>query len=157
MYGSCIWKGYLLPIIVQKEWYTEKQIKENPDIYFVFGDNIERVGTGGQAKFCRNKKNCIGIVTKAKPTYDSDAFLSDDQLTYNCALISRDFWKVIFLLKKGHTIVFPADGIGTGRADLANKAPLTNMYVQTMWKLCLDMSKELEAQKQEKELINETK
>lgn len=139
-----------MPVVIQTEWYTKEQIENNKDTFFVFGDNKERTGTGGQALHCRNQPNAIGIITKAKPTYNEDAFLSDDDLAYNCALITKDYLRVIYLLKQGKTIIFPADGIGTGRADLANKAPLTFMFVQTMWNYCLELSKELKTQELEK-------
>lgn len=126
-----------MPVIVQKEWFTKEQIQKDRDILYLFGDNVQRVGKGGQAKVCRDEPNCIGVATKLAPTYQESDYMSDDKLAYNIATISRDFLPIIFHLQKGKTVVFPADGIGTGIAKLPEKAPLTYAYIQSMWDYCI--------------------
>lgn len=119
-----------MAFIIQKEWYTKEQIQNNRDTLFIFGDNNHRSGTGGQAKVCRNEPNCIGIVTKNRPDYNPGCYLSDDTYYKNIETIANDFAPVIKHLIDGGDVIFPADGIGTGRADLANQAPRTWEFLQ---------------------------
>jgi hypothetical protein len=123
-----------MPVIVQKEWFTTEQIRKDRNVLFVFGDNKERTGKGGQAKVCRDEPNCIGVITKARASHGSESdYLNDYDLAVNIMLITRDFMPIINHLKQGKTIVFPGDGIGTGLAKLEEKAPQTFMFVKTMW------------------------
>jgi hypothetical protein len=129
--------------VIQKEWYTKEQIKENREVLFLFGDNAERTGTGGQAKVCRNEPNCVGVITKARPSHENESdYLNDYNLMVNILNITRDFGRVINHLKKGGTVIFPADGIGTGLAMLKEKAPLTFDYVQLMWDYAIKVGEE---------------
>ena len=43
---------------------TRDKIKENPDVLYLFGDNLLRKGLGGQAKEMRGEPNTLGIVSK---------------------------------------------------------------------------------------------
>ena len=43
--------------------------KHRKDIIFVFGDNNDRSGLGGQAAVARKVSNSYGFVTKIKPTH----------------------------------------------------------------------------------------
>lgn len=122
-----------MPVIIQKEWYTKEQIQKDRSILFLFGDNAIREGTGGQAKVCRNEPNCIGVITKAKPDYQESSYLNDEYLMVNILNITRDFGIIINHLKKGGTVIFPADGIGTGIAELEKRAPQTWEYLKCMW------------------------
>jgi hypothetical protein len=123
-----------MPVIIQQEWYTEKQIRENRNVLFLFGDNKTRQGRGGQAKVCRDEPNCIGVITKALAEHgDERCYLSDEYLMMNILEIARDFGKVIHHLKKGGTVIFPADGIGTGLAELPQRAPQTYEFLKCMW------------------------
>jgi hypothetical protein len=127
-----------MPVIIQKEWYTKEQIIANRDILFLFGDNAERIGKGGQAKVCRDEPNCIGVVTKNKASHGNETdYLTDHYLGRNIMLITRDFIPIVYKLQQGGTVIFPADGIGTGLAMLEEKAPQTFMFVRTMWDYCV--------------------
>jgi hypothetical protein len=53
--------------LIFQEWITRKDLRENPDKRYVFGDNVERRGYGGQAKEMRGEPNAIGVVTKWAP------------------------------------------------------------------------------------------
>jgi len=109
-------------IILQEEYYSVKQCKENPNNLYVFGDNSERWGKGGQAQI-RDEKNTFGIATKWKPTMDPDAFLSDGESSFN--LVREDILKLLSLYQLGtyENIIFPKDGFGTGLAMLSDVAP----------------------------------
>lgn len=101
--------------------YTRPQIRENRDKLYIFGDNFQRKGYGGQAQAARDEPNAIGIATKLSPA----EYLDD---TYYAEVLVREFLPKFTLLRThletGGTIVWPEDGIGTGLADLPNKAPL---------------------------------
>jgi hypothetical protein len=49
-------------------WLTRKDLRRRPDIIFLFRDNLEQRGFGGQAKAMRGEPNAIGIPTDKKPT-----------------------------------------------------------------------------------------
>lgn len=119
-----------MPLIIQKEWFTKEQIKSNPDTWFVFGDNEMRQGTGGQAKPCRGEPNTIGIRTKRKPKTDPDAYWTDETVEDNLLMIDQDFACVESLLEEGHTVIFPAAGVGTGLAKLDDNAPKTMRHIE---------------------------
>ena len=102
--------------------YYRKDIRKQPYVWFVFGDNFERIGFGGQAKEARGESNSIGIPTKISPS----RFLDDSDETYE--KFSKYLEDALYVmendvLKYGYGLVFPSDGVGTGLADLENKAP----------------------------------
>ena len=102
--------------------YTVADVQANPDKIYIFGDNTEGWGKGGQA-IIRDEPNAFGIATKDSPR----DFMSDDNFEANKARIDAD---IAAIKADGRPIVFPEDGIGTGRADLENKAPRTWAYLQ---------------------------
>ena len=61
-------------------WMQRAEIRANPTALYVFGDNLLRVGLGGQARECRGEPNAVGIPTKKAPTMEAHAFLSDADL-----------------------------------------------------------------------------
>lgn len=95
--------------------YSVEDLRNNPNKIYIFGDNTEGWGKGGQA-IVRDEPNAFGISTKDSPTQ----FMSDDNFEANKAKIDAD---IAAIKTDGRPIVFPEDGIGTGRADLQNKAP----------------------------------
>lgn len=111
-----------MPVIYQKIIKREDLIA-NPNVHYVFGDNIMRRGLGGQAKEMRGEPNAIGVVTKNSPgTYNED-FFDDKDFEKVTELMSKDLVRIEALLNKSGTIVFPSDGIGTGRGELYLRAP----------------------------------
>ena len=102
---------------------TRQMVRDHPDWYFIFGDNLDRRGLGGQAKEMRGEPNAIGIVTKRWPSRDSDAYFTDEDFPAFKAASSGAFARIRAHLEAGGTVVFPSDGIGTGRADLERRAP----------------------------------
>lgn len=113
-------------MIEYRTWITRKDLKREPEKVFLFGDNLQRKGFGGQAKEMRGEPNAIGIVTKKKPSNSPDAFLSDDDYESNCDIIDADFAQI----PREKIIVIPASGIGTGLARMVEKAPRTFEYLQ---------------------------
>ena len=114
------------PIVeIEANYYTSELLKANPDKIYVFGDNNQRQGKKGQASV-RDEANAMGISTKLRPSADEDAFMTDNQIKANAAIIDSDIAKI---KATGKTIVFPKDGLGTGLAALKSKAPNTYEYL----------------------------
>lgn len=109
-------------IIVKR--YTRALITANPEVLFVFGDNLARVGYGGQAAEARGCKNAIGIPTKVSPSQ----IITDDLVFQNpsryCVPVTEAFDKLHAHLKAGKDVCWPKDGVGTGLAGLPTHAPL---------------------------------
>ena len=105
--------------------YTPQLLRQNPGKAYLFGDNLEQQGKGGQA-VVRDEPNAYGIPTKKKPSFLEDAFFTDKEYADNIEAIDN----AIDQIPKNKTIVFPKDGLGTGRAKLKSKAPKTWEYLQ---------------------------
>ena len=99
---------------------TRQMLRNEPDTLFVFGDNLARVGLGGQAREMRGEPNAVGIPTKRYPSNNQDSFFRDEQF---------DIWvfetgpDILRLLLHEDLIVWPEAGIGTGRARLETSSP----------------------------------
>ncbi len=96
-------------------------LKDEPEKLFVFGDNSQRVGYGGQAKEMRGEPNAIGIPTKRYPSMEEDAFYDDEYAIYWALICGKNITKLLIF---GGTIIWPEEGIGTGLAQLKERAPL---------------------------------
>lgn len=106
---------------------SRKDVKENPDYIFVFGDNDMRTGLGGLAREVRGEPNAFGIRVKKRPYRDWDAYYSDREYKENINKITEDINKIIDVVnsKENPTIIFPKAGIGTGLADMKKHCPET--------------------------------
>jgi DNA polymerase elongation subunit (family B) len=102
------------PAIEYMNFITRDVMKANPHKVFIFGDNDERYGMGGQAKEMRGEPNAIGIRTKAKASHDETAYYTDLTFDQNKQKILLDIKNVMDQMKKGKTVVIPSSGIGTG-------------------------------------------
>lgn len=105
-------------------WYTRQDIKANPKKLYIFGDNFQETGYGGQAKEARGEHNSLGIPTKRYPTFAEGAYLRDNDLVEWKAISEPKLWQALNTLKAGGVVVWPASGIGTGLARLSETAPL---------------------------------
>jgi exodeoxyribonuclease-5 len=105
---------------------TRSDLKNNPDKVYLFGDNLQEKGLGGQAKAMRGEPNAIGIPTKKKPSLGEDAFFTDDEYEGNIVAIENAFAKI----PDNTVVVIPSAGLGTGLARLEQKAPRTFAYLQ---------------------------
>lgn len=103
--------------------YTKELLSQNRHWLFVFGDNYERKGLGGQAKVCRGEPNTIGWATKKAPNNLPASYLTDDDFDEWFDKTFEDAKTILDALKQGRVVVFPEDGIGTGLARLPEKAP----------------------------------
>jgi hypothetical protein len=117
-------------MIIFQSVIKRADLRANPDVCYVYGDNDKRVGMGGQASEMRGEPNSIGIRTKKIPSMGSDSFWTDEELEENKKKIDEDIEPIARLSKKS-IVVIPLDGIGTGAAMLRIKAPQTFKYLAT--------------------------
>jgi hypothetical protein len=114
--------------------YTRQLLLSNKDKFFVFGDNLVRRGLGGQANVCRGHPNTIGIVTKRFPNNYFGSFYYERNYDEWLRDSASGFHAVEHELKKKVTIVWPADGIGTGLAELPKNAPSIHRHIEEFLK-----------------------
>lgn len=116
-------------MIVHKKFIRREDLRNNPDMHFVFGDNSMRIGLGGQAREMRGEPNAIGITTKKKPSMTPDSFFSDEDFDYWLKENEAAFEKIASLCFLKKFVIVPLDGIGTGLAQLEFKAPNIFAYI----------------------------
>lgn len=96
--------------------------RHNPDILYVFGDNLIGRGRVGQA-IIRNEPNAVGIPTKRLPSMYIDSFFSDKDEEIEMVLRAvRAVYDRGILENK--VVAFPSAGIGTGLARMQEKSPI---------------------------------
>lgn len=110
----------MVNIIYQKRIYGE-DLLANQKYLYVFGDNVQRVGLGGQAAEARDKLNAYGIATMWAP---GAPFKNEDYLRATDHII-HDIDGLVACLKaeKYKAVIFPSEGIGTGLACMEECAP----------------------------------
>jgi len=111
---------------------TRSMMQSEPETLFVFGDNMRGTGRGGQASIMRGEPNAVGIPTKWIPTMAEAAFFTDDDLDTVRPTILARFDRLRKHLREGGDVVWPADGIGTGRAELKWRAPRIWSLIESM-------------------------
>lgn len=118
-----------MKVIVEKEWYSVKMCKDNPQNCYIFGENEEQQRRGysirgsGQA-IIRGQDNTYGFCTKKSiGEYWTDVNYSD-----NIICIEGDI-KILLNLSKKYTLVFPYNGLGTGLSNMQQKCPRTFLYL----------------------------
>lgn len=118
--------------VYKLKFISRRDVKRYSDTHiFVFGDNMQRRGLGGQAKEMRGEPNVVGIPTKHAPSNSPTAYFTDadfDKVEIRDA-IDGAFALLLKHLKSGKNLTFPADGIGTGLADLPRRAPKIYYYI----------------------------
>lgn len=99
-------------------------LRAEPGVLFVFGDNLERWGLGGQAAEMRGEPNAVGLPTKVSPK----RYMTDADLRAVQTEAQPDLDRLAAQLRSGGRVVWPADGIGTGLAGLRTHAPLVALF-----------------------------
>lgn len=107
----------------ERKFITRTMLRAEPNTLFVFGDNMRERGLGGQAKEMRGEPNAVGIPTKWEPTNAERAFFTNGDFEAVRGLIAQRFEYLEFHMRNGADVVWPADGIGTGLAELPKRAP----------------------------------
>jgi hypothetical protein len=112
-------------VVYRMKHITRGYVRDHPDVLFMFGDNMAGRGFGGQAKAMRGEPNAVGVPTKWKPSWSEDAYFKQEDAANELVkgAILKAFMRVQQHLRDGGDVVIPTDGIGTGRADLINRAP----------------------------------
>ena len=120
-------------ILRQRAWYTVDDVRAHPERLYVFGDNLAGWGKVGQA-CVRDEPNAVGLPTKYRPTRESDAYFTDTVLgDVRFQRRVDDFvHRVVEALEAGQDVVVPADGIGTGLAELPHRAPKVHKFLRDL-------------------------
>ncbi len=118
-------------IIYQSRIYRA-DLRANPDVLYVFGDNAIRKGLGGQAGEMRGEPNSRGVATKWYPSTDPFAFFQDFQYDKAIKIIDEDMFDILLALRFHRTVVYPLDGIGTGLSELPTRAPKIFEYIKSL-------------------------
>ena len=121
-----------MPVELQKHFSVE-DCNNNPDKIYVFGDNLIHKGKRGQA-IIRDCPNSYGIPTKRLPSMEEDAFFSDQKDEIKIVMIRLMKLHRIYSIYLDKTIVFPADGLGTGRAQLKERSPIIYSIIDVFLK-----------------------
>lgn len=112
-------------------WITRDMLRAEPDAVFVFGDNAQRVGLGGQAKEMRGEPNALGVATLYAPGVFYSATDSEP-----LAIVTADLAHVAEMLADGKTVYVPRDGLGTGLARLPENAPALANLITAFFHAC---------------------
>jgi hypothetical protein len=117
-------------IIVERQYYSPKRCKDNPQNLYIFGENEEQKGTNirgaGQA-IIRPENNSFGFCTK-RSIYE---YWTDEEFEDNVCCIEEDIEDIHLIMqsKQYDGVVFPINGLGTGLSQLPQKAPRTFIYL----------------------------
>lgn len=113
-----------IKVIIQNDFYSVEDVLSKPNCLFVFGDNLIAKGKAkgaGQA-IIRDCPNSIGIPVKRLPSMKNGSFFSD--LPDEEKAIKESLSKINSKLNSYDYIVFPFQGIGTGRALMYKTSPV---------------------------------
>lgn len=118
--------------VLRPAWITRATVQGDRNTVFVFGDNMEGRGLGGQAKEMRGEPNVIGVPTKWAPERRASAYFSDnDRLNRNVwHAIHQAFERMRAALDEGRNVAIPADGLGVGLAELPIRAPKLHAMIE---------------------------
>ena len=117
-------------MVSKQKMIFRQDLQQNPDTLYLFGDNEERRGLGGQAIQMRGEPNAVGVRTKRRPRLEEGDFWTDETYAANCQMITEDLVPVKQHLATGGNVVVPEDGLGTGLAQLQERAPQTYAFLQ---------------------------
>jgi hypothetical protein len=108
-----------------QKFITREDMRANPNTLYVFGDNMRRVGMGGQAKEMRGEPNAVGIPTKHAPGMNETDFFSDEDISNPIVrnAIMSGFHALLHHIEDGGNVIYPEDGIGSGLSQLPTRAP----------------------------------
>jgi hypothetical protein len=116
--------------VIKQDTIKRSDLQRAPNTLFVFGDNMVRQGFGGQAKEMRGEPNAVGIPTKWIPATNARAYFCNGDFSRVKVSIDFELTKLERAIENGWNVVIPSSGIGTGLADLKNKAPKIYKYIQ---------------------------
>lgn len=111
-----------MPVFYQ-DYIARKDLRDNPETIYVFGDNTKRVGFGGLAGQCRGEGNAVGVPTKWKPGRSASDFFSDDDFQRCAEAMLKDLEKIEWVLHYGGTVIFPKAPLGSGLSEMPTRCP----------------------------------
>lgn len=112
---------------------TPADLLVHPERRYLFGDNEQRRGRGGQASVMRGQPNAIGVATKRSPSNTSDAYWIDDEFNRVVPIIDADLAPAFEHIRAGGTVVCPSAGLGTGLAELQTRA--SRVFAVLRWRI----------------------
>lgn len=131
--------------LIYKKRISREDIRSTfPTYIYLFGDNMDRVGMGGQAYSMRGEPNSFGVPTKWKPDSRESSYFSDDDFPAVNNAINFPYNLAFAWLLLGGTVVVPADGIGTGLAELPTRAPEIYRYTKFLLDLLAKTAETIE-------------
>lgn len=111
-----------MKIKIHQGFWTRDEVAKDTDCVYVFGDNAEDTVSGhvpSETQACiRGLPNAIGLSTKRNRRWHDNSFFKDTDLEIFKILVEATIELIKTHAKLGKTIVFPSDGLGTGRARL---------------------------------------
>lgn len=124
--------GNLISVEIYSGYWTRDEVSKQTDKVFLFGDNTDdRLNTNYIPKstqaVIRGLPNAIGIDTKKDRRTSNNSYFTDTDFDSFKIQVDNAIQKAI---DSGRTIVIPADGIGTGKAQLKERAPKLFAYLQ---------------------------
>jgi hypothetical protein len=109
-----------VPLFRTDKFYTPELLRSHPDHVFIFGDNLQRRGKGGQAAI-RDEINAMGLATKYAPgNHDLDYFTDRDFRRFSPDIIN------VLIAAQTDNVVIPFTTrveLGTGLSELPQRAP----------------------------------
>lgn len=99
--------------IYKNIFITENFLEENPNAYFVFGDNLIRKGMGGAAAL-RHHPRAIGFITKKKPDNKDSSFYKPEEYQ---PIFLEEIKKLEITIEKHPEKIFYISQIGGGLAN----------------------------------------
>lgn len=126
----------------QKKFYNRQEVAENTDKVYLFGDNIKDAVDAANGNphipiktqaVIRGLDNAIGIPTKRNREHYADSYFgnTDDDFNLFKKGVDEAIAKARQAIAEGKQVIIPAEGIGTGAAQLQTKAPRLFEYLQT--------------------------
>ncbi|HDZ53353.1 hypothetical protein LCGC14_0042900 [marine sediment metagenome] len=115
-----------MPMRLYHGYYSPQACRDEPEATFIYGDNFQRYGRGkyaGQA-IIRDMPNALGLAVKHEPKRDHRSYLSNDDIQVFINELHRVHEVIAPRLRAGGTVYWPADGLGTGLAEMPKRAPL---------------------------------
>lgn len=98
-------------------------VKDDTKHNYIFGDNLLKTGTAGQACI-RGLANAFGVPTKKRPSMTVGSFFSDKEFEDN-AIVIMD---AILAIPRDKPIVWSKE-IGCGLAQMKQRAPQTHRFL----------------------------
>lgn len=118
-------------IVLRQHRIYRKDILANPHVLYIFGDNLDREGYGGQAAEMRGESNSFGIATKRSIShnYPDDYFFDTEEDVIG--ILRKEFFRLELHLNYNEykAIIIPLDGIGTGLSKMSEYAPKALAFI----------------------------